>query len=303
MPNTENYTVDEHFVPRMYLREFSEIKKAGKNEQAFVWQYNLETMMQTSVQVNVKDICFEKNLYEIKNSDGSIVAHNTIEKTFGNIEGAVTHVIASIKRRAQNEKCLNCTTFLSEEEKSLLIIFVTALMYRDPDTIEKGIEYLKKSNSNLSDAQARNLTLLNLLPLGLVPEWDQQTLIRTALINLSGMAFQIGLATNDVIFTSDRPFVQWPSHNEEYPNRPQALVFPLTSRLVLHLYPIEDVEKTGWNYLFSLDEGRIRDIQTNIAICARKWLYSREKLTNEQLDIIKEARERIKKPIDSGMEI
>jgi len=88
--------------------------------------------------------------------------------------------------------------------------------------------------------------------------------------------------------------VQWPSHNEEYPNRPKALLFPLTSRLVLYLYPIEDVEKIGWNYLFLLDEGRIRDIQTNIAVCARKWIYSREKLTNEQLEIVKEARNRIK---------
>ena len=108
------------------------------------------------------------------------------------------------------------------------------------------------------------------------------------------MAFQVGLTTHDVIFTSNRPFVQWPSHNEEYPNRPKALLFPLTSRLVLYLYPIEDVEKIGWNYLFLLDEGRIRDIQTNIAVCARKWIYSREKLTNEQLEIVKEARNRIK---------
>lgn len=293
MASTENYTVDEHFISRMYLREFSEIKRIGKREKAFVWQFNLKTMLQTPVQVNVQDICFEKNLYEIRNTDGSFVARNTIEKAFGKIEAAVSKVVTSIKQRAQNEKSLNCTTFLSEEEKNMLIIFITALMYRDPDTIKNGIEYIKESNPDMSDEQARNYTLLNLLPLGLNPEWDQQTIIRTAVTNLSDMAFQVGVTDNDVIFTSDRPFVQWPSHNEEYPNRPKALAFPLTSRLVVYLYPLEDVEKTGWNCLFILDEKKIHNLQTNMAICAREWIYSKEKLTNAQIEIIKEGRDRI----------
>jgi len=161
-------------------------------------------------------------LYELRNADGSFVARNTIEKTFGKIETAVSNVFCSIKERAKNEKCMNCTTFLSEEEKSLLIIFITALLYRDPNTITRGIDFLKETNQGLSDEQARNFTLLNLLPLGLDAEWDQKTIIRSALANLSGMAYQIGMASDDVIFTSDRPVVQWPSHNEEYLNRPKA---------------------------------------------------------------------------------
>ena len=32
------YTEDEHFLSRMYLKEFSEIKKKGNKEKAFVWQ-------------------------------------------------------------------------------------------------------------------------------------------------------------------------------------------------------------------------------------------------------------------------
>ena len=229
-------------------------------------------------------------MYELRNADGSFVARNTIEKTFGKIETAVSNVFCSIKERAKNEKCMNCTTFLSEEEKSLLIIFITALLYRDPNTITRGIDFLKETNQGLSDEQARNFTLLNLLPLGLDAEWDQKTIIRSALANLSGMAYQIGMASDDVIFTSDRPVVQWPSHNEEYLNRPKALVFPLTSRLVLFLYPLEDVAQIGWNYFFQLDQGSIHDVQMDVAVCAREWIYSREKLSNEQMKIIWEAR-------------
>ena len=44
MPKDKNYTEDEHFLSRMYLKEFSEIKKKGNKEKAFVWQYNIRTM-------------------------------------------------------------------------------------------------------------------------------------------------------------------------------------------------------------------------------------------------------------------
>lgn len=101
MPKDKNYTEDEHFLSRMYLKEFSEIKKKGNKEKAFVWQYNIKAMRHTPVQVNIQNICFEKNLYELRNADGSFVARNTIEKTFAKIETAVSNVFCSIKERAK----------------------------------------------------------------------------------------------------------------------------------------------------------------------------------------------------------
>ena len=94
MPKGEISTKNEHFVPRMYLKCFSDINKNGK---ALIWQFNLKTMCQTPVQVDVQDICFEKHLYEIIGSDGSFIAQNTIEKMFGKIEANVHKMIESIK--------------------------------------------------------------------------------------------------------------------------------------------------------------------------------------------------------------
>lgn len=294
MSNGENYTVDEHFISRMYLKEFAEVRGSGHKEKALIWQFNVKTLEQTPVQVNINSICYEKNLYELRNDDGTFIERNTIEMAFAGIESGVRKAIKSIKNRTQNEKCINCTTFLTDEEKSMLIIFITALMYRDPQTIERGISYLKENNPDLSDMQARNFTVLNLLPLAQDPEWNQNTIIRTAIANLNNMAFQIGVTSDDVIFTSDRPFVEWFSHDNELSNRPKALVFPLTSRIVVYMYPQEDIESIGWNYSFRLDEERIRDIQINIAICARNWIYTRERLTDEQIGLIKAARKRMK---------
>ena len=59
MANGIKPTKNQHFIPQMYLRGFSEIKKSGK---ALIWQYNLNTMQQTPVQVDVQDI-FLRSIY------------------------------------------------------------------------------------------------------------------------------------------------------------------------------------------------------------------------------------------------
>ena len=203
-------------------------------------------------------------------------------------------LIELIKAKSQNEQCLNCPTILSEDDKSYLIIFITALMYRDPQTIKNGISFLQCSNSDIDERKARNYTLLNLLPLGLDTEWDENTIIRTAVEDLSGMAFQIGIADDDVIITSDRAVILWPPDKNELYNRPKAVAFPLTSRLVLYLFPIEDVQPIGRNCFFRLTQEQINDIQYNVAIYAREWIYSRNPLTTAQLERVKEARKRLK---------
>ena len=291
MPKGEKPTEDEHFIPRVYLRGFSEIKNSKKkNEKALIWQFNLKTMQQIPVPVDVKDICFEKNLYEIQSNDGSFIAQNTIEKTFGKIESLANVVIQSVKNKSQNAKCLNCPTILSENDKCYLVIFICALMYRSPEIIEEGIKSLEKTNPQISRQDARNFTLLNLLPLGLDPEWDKNTIIRSALINLSGMAFQIGITDDDLIITSDRPSTIWPPTEDELYNRPRAVVFPLTSRLVLYLFPIESVDPIARNCFVKLTKEQVNDLCRYISVYARDWIYSRNPLTDEQLTIIKEAR-------------
>ncbi len=290
MANGIKPTKNQHFIPQMYLRGFSEIKKSGK---ALIWQYNLNTMQQTPVQVDVQDICFEKHLYEIKSSDGSFVAQNTIEKAFGKIETNVSRVIRSIQIKSKNENCLNCSTILSEDDKSYLIIFITSLLYRTPETIEAGISLLKKTNPEMDTRDARNFTLFNLLPLGIDTEWDKNTIIRTAIEELSGMAFQIGITDDDVIITSDRPVVLWPPKEDDQYGRPQAVALPLTSRLLLYLFPVESVDPIAKNCFIKLTPNYINDFCSSLSVYAKNWIYSRNALTKNQLKIIKEARKRL----------
>ena len=293
MPIGNNPTKNEHFVPRMYLKGFSEVKEKSKLQKAYIWEFSLKSMKQIPVQVDVEDICYEENLYELKDADGSFIAQNRIEKIFSKLEDQTSRVISLIINKSQNEHCLNCPTILSENDKSYLIIFITALMYRDPQTINDGTSFLQTLNPSNEERQARNNTLLNLLPTGIDDEWDKNTIIRTAVNDLCGMAFQIGIADDDVIITSDRPVVQYPPDENEMYNRPKAVVFPLTSRLVLYLFPIETVEPIGRNSFIRLTEKQVNDIQHNVAVYAREWIYSRNPLTKEQLKKVTEARKRL----------
>lgn len=290
MPNGEKPTENEHFIPRVYFRGFAEINESGK---ALLWQYSLKTMKQIPVPVDVGDICFEKNLYEIKGSNGSFIAQNTIEKSFGKIEAQAGKVIQSIEKKTHNSNCLNCPTILSQDDKSYLVIFITSLLYRDPATIESGISFLQESNHSMTGREARNFTLLNLLPLGVDPSWDEKTIIRTAINSLSGMAFQIGIADDDVIMTSDRPVVMWPPKDDDPYNRPRAVVFPLTSKLVLYLFPLESVDSIARNCFVKLSQEQIDEIHGYVAACARHWIYSKKPITKEQLKIIVNTRNKI----------
>ena len=293
MQNESKDTKWEHYVPRVYYKGFSEIiKKKKSKEKLLIWALNVKTMHQTYCQVDVDDYCAKDNLYELRDKEGEFIARNIIEKAFSRIESKVGLVIGEIKKKSQNDKCLGCPNILSEDDKSILIILITMILFRDPMTIDYGIKVLQQQNPNMDDREARNFTLLNLLPLGVDSGWDENTIIRKATEKYSGMEAQIGIAPDDVIITSDRPVIEWAPKENELFNRPRAVAFPLTSRLVLYLFPIENIHQIGRSFFFKLSDEQIKDIQTNVAVCAREWIFSRNALTDDQLERIKEGRSR-----------
>lgn len=292
MQKNSRYTKWEHFVPRVYYKGFSDIKQKKSKEKLLVWALDVKSIAPINKQVDVENFCAKDNLYELRNKEGEVIAHNIIEKSFGKIEAEVGKVLKKIKEKSQNEKCLECMRILSEDDKSILIILITMLQFRDPETIDYGIKILQRDNPEMDDREARNFTLMNLLPLGIDPEWDKNTIIRSAVEKYSGMEFQIGIAPDDLIITSDRPVIEWPLDKNELFNRPRAVMFPLTSRLVLYLFPILNNQQMGRSFFFCLKEAQIRDIQIDVAVSARRWIFSRNAITDEQLARIREGRSR-----------
>lgn len=266
---------------------FSNIKQRKQKEKLLAWAVNVRSNEPINNQIDIEDFCAYDNLYELRNEKGEFLARNYIENMFGKIEAEVGSVLKKINEKSQDGKYLKCTSVLSEYDKSILIILMTMLQFRDPETINYGIKILQHDNPKINEREARNFTLMNLLPLGVDSEWDENTIIRTAVKKYFGMEFQIGVTSDDLIITSDRPVVEWPPDENELFNRPQAVMFPLTSKLVLNLFPILNTQQMGRSFFYVLNEGQIRDVQINVTSCARRWIFSRNAITNEQLEIIK----------------
>jgi hypothetical protein len=103
------------------------------------------------------------------------------------------------------------------------------------------------------------------------------------------MAFQIGVAPDDCIITCDRPVIEWKSYENELYGRPRAVMFPLTSRLVLYMYPLETVQTGNQCFFFRMDDKQIEDVQYNTAISSREWIYSKRPFEGKLLENIEKA--------------
>lgn len=292
MPYGDKLTSCEHFVPQMYLKGFSDTKIYCKGNKHFIWQYDLKTMSQSSQPVPINSICYEKDLYEIKDSNGEIIAQNYVEDKLNLIEKQVDIVFRSIIQKAENADSLPDQHFLSDEEKSTLIIFISIQILRDPESLSIMSEATKMQSTDYSDLEAKNSVLLNLLPTNIDTEYNCEPLLLRFAEMLYGMAFQVGITNEDSIISSDKPYAV-EKMCDEAGNRFKTITFPLTSRIVLYLHPLEYVDPQGWNCCFFMDKDRVRDLTINISYSARRWIFSRNPLTDAQIDLIKAARQHI----------
>lgn len=77
-------TKRQHYIPQVLLRGFSPDylnKNSSKDVSKYrIFTYNLNKSNQNEKAIPIKDICFEKNLYEIKDENENIICINHLEK-------------------------------------------------------------------------------------------------------------------------------------------------------------------------------------------------------------------------------
>lgn len=123
----ENKTVKQHFVPRFYLKHFTD-------NDGWIHAWNVEK--QKCFVTRPQDICYEDNLYETsweKESPefGKYVLHNQIEKYFSRCEveyAKIQNLILDICQNDMNKKAL----VLYGEEKEILRKFFANMLLRNP---------------------------------------------------------------------------------------------------------------------------------------------------------------------------
>ena len=288
MPNGDKPTVNEHFVPRVYLKGFSEVKVKSKKEKALIWQYCLKSMRQIPTQVDVESVCADKNLYEFRNEKGEIIYTNMIENLLGIIEGIFADTMRSINRKAFDKRNLKTSCFLTADEKSELAIYIAIQQLRFPWFIDELEDEIKKKYENiLEKTSIRNLAIISSLPIYKSLSDNDKSVLLNYFDRLSNMAYFIGVSNDDCIITSDNPSALLYDDNHE---ELVEVIFPLSSKLVLIMKPFTRTKPGFRNRLIELSKENIEYInQITIRMC-KQWIYSRNPLSHEQIDWIMEDR-------------
>lgn len=103
-------TTDEHYIPQCYLKQFS-------SDGERIYQYDVLSGKQTPVPVPTKSVCYQKHLYEFRDSSGAFAYRNLIEKSFGIYEGEFAKTFRSIISNPESKPIITHYAFCPRKKK------------------------------------------------------------------------------------------------------------------------------------------------------------------------------------------
>lgn len=245
------YTVDEHFVPRFIINRFS-----NSNEQVGI--INIKKKTAVLVTTKTTAICFCKDMYEIKNADGSYFRRNSTEKWYAAIEAELSDKIEPIIAK------LHLLERLSAEDNANLTVLIALQLVRTPmlkrivykqegtdlnatrkleqnsiykmiiDSVDVGIQYLLENGFDFNDDAIRQIrNIVN----------DQKSLLDEIVryIQKKCSIYLITTQSNPFIL-SDNPVLIDKFENTKY-------IFPVDQRHAIICAVRETDENMEWGYL------------------------------------------------------
>lgn len=273
-------TVDEHYVPRCYLKQFTK-------DEEHIYQYDVLSERCYPNPVPINSICYKKNLYEFRDEDGAFIGRNLIEKSFMMYEGAFATVFRSINAKTNDVRNMRTLSFLTEKEKAFLTVFVATMIIREPGLIQSLTETTSDIFKNqISDRMAKNLVLQTGLPIYKEINVEESNLFNAVLGFFEDMSFQIGKTDSDIIWTSDTPVFLYGDSNSV---RVHAVLVPLSPCLVLTMKPYAQTERELYNRFLVLND--IKSVNRIIVSHCKRWIYSKEQFTDKQILWIKKSKE------------
>lgn len=285
MQGKEKFTVDEHFVNQEYFKEFS-------NDSKRFYAYDLKNHKQINNPVTIESQCRKKNLYELTEEQNEFLIRNGIEDTLKVYEGRFSHERKNIKQRS-TLRCIKYDSFFSNEEIDFWKFFITLQIMRTPTVIERTKELFQiYSDEEIDDRMAKNYALLTCFPFWdkIEDEPDKFNLFHNLLSLTVSMKIGLFIDKNESLFTSDNPvFIDSRGIRN---GSISLIVYPLTPRLVIMLsgYSFPDYKTLKGNGLCNYDDLIVSVAKREIARAAKRWIYSKEKLTIDEINQIEEDR-------------
>ena len=235
-----DFTVHEHYIPRVLLRGFSPNYNAQRTEikkkNLKIWRYDCKA--QNSVLVPEDSVCREDNLYESTGKDGEFVFRNHIEKKLSAIEMRFECFRTMLEKKAFNEVNLNTSCFLSKDEKDFWVLYIAHQILRTPEVIgEASLLAQSFSDKELTKEQAKNLALLFCTPY--YRPMDDGTPEAKTLVNLMipmrGLDFRVAVSSNGKFVTSDKAVFVMGNVEKNCLVQYELILFPISAFLCLVL--------------------------------------------------------------------
>lgn len=256
------YTVNEHFVSQFIINRFSDLQK----QVGFINIKRKQPVIRTTKSTV---ICFYKDIYEIKNTDGSYFERNSTENRYAAIEAEVSSKMEPMIAK------LHLGGKLSAEDNAYLTVLLALQLVRVPmmrrviykkeqheqnavrrleqnstykmmiDSVDSGILYLLQNGFNLSEEairQIRNTTK------------HKQSLIEAVICYIQEKcAFYIVTTNQNHFVLSDNPVLIDTYDNTKY-------IFPIDPRHAIICAVCGTDQNMEWGYLNMIEDTTVDEI-------------------------------------------
>lgn len=250
------YTVNEHFVPRFIIKRFSDSKEQVGMIRTKQKQPCLRITKSTA-------ICFSKDMYEIKNVDGSYFRRNSTESIFAIIESELSDKIEPMISK------LHSGGRLSGEDNAYLSVLFALQLVRAPKLKRLIYKRDKKEHNGASQLEQNSIYkmiihsvdagILYLMENGLsINDEMIQQIRNTANHQKSMMAEVVQYIQQNCYFyfitTLGHPFIlsDNPVLIDKFENT--KYIFPIAPRYAIICAVRETDEHMEWGYLNRIED-------------------------------------------------
>ncbi len=229
MDNNQKRTRKQHYVPQVYLKQFSDDGKT-------LFYYDVLKNERSEISVPIKSICYETDIYEYHDESGEVDSPNFNEEMLQVLERDFSKQLDKLVRLVRCRENLELHHIFRKEEYTFWIFYVYIQMSRTPRTIKRMAEDYCTVYPASKLKHIHNICLTNCLPFyQLLNHIEMNEIIMESIETLLNMDMFICVNEHGDYFTSDCPVVSYsPTHSFK---DTEWIVFPLTKRLSFLFLP------------------------------------------------------------------
>ena len=275
-------TKDQHYIPQVYLRNFSpDSKKEVGRDKMRIFRLPLDKIMDWNEKVRIKSQAYEKYLYEVYDNEDNMISINYIENCLCNLENDFGLYVGKLLDRIDSGKISK----IPEEEREFWELYTSLQMARTPKVIEATKIYTEDNlGDRLSKQECAALAMMTIFPFFSDIDGINEDYISWNSKRLQDRIMCFGIDSSDSIFTSDNPvcgFIDdWDSKNIS------GVIFPIASNCVLLFLDPANTPKERNNSILYLSKEQIKYIKERIIINAKTCLYSKNAFQEDELQFI-----------------